>query len=162
MKIVLIAGAVIVALIAIVMIVGALLPRHHTASRSLALKQSRRAVYDVVRDVASAPQWREGVRKVEILGPARFSEQSKFGVVTYDIVEDDPARKFVTRIADQNLGYSGSWTYLFEDAPVGSRITITEDGEVSNIFFRFMSQFVFGYTGTMETYLKALERRLGG
>jgi hypothetical protein len=160
-KIVLIAAGVIVAVIAIVLIVGALLPRHHSASRSLVLKQSRRAVYDVVRDVASAPEWREGVQKVEILGPAEFREHSKFGVVTYDIVEDEPARRFVTRIADQDLGYSGSWTYLFEDAPVGSRLTITENGEVSNVFFRFMSRFVFGYTGTMETYLKSLQRRLG-
>jgi hypothetical protein len=160
-KIALIIGGVIVTVIAIVLIIGALLPRHHSASRSLVFKQNRRAVYDVVRDVASAPQWREGVRSVAILGPAKFSEHSKSGVVAYDIVEDEPARRFVTRIADQDLGYSGSWTYLFEDAPVGSRLTITENGEVSNIFFRFMSRFVFGYTGTMETYLKSLQRRLG-
>ena len=161
MKIVFIVAGVIVAVIAIVLIIGALLPRHHTASRSLVLKHSRHAVYDVVRDVASAPQWREGVQKVAILESAKFSESSKFGVVKYDIVQDEPARKFVTRIADQDLGYSGSWTYLFEDAPVGSRLTITENGEVSNIFFRFMSRFVIGYTGTMETYLKSLQRRLG-
>ena len=137
-----------------------LLPKEHTASRSLTLNRDRRAVYDVVRDVANAPQWREGVKKIEMLGNNQFREHSKMGTVTYAIDEDDPGRKLVTRIVDRNLGYSGSWTYTFADAPGGSVITITENGEVSNLFFRVMSRFVFGYTATIDRYLTALQKRL--
>ena len=39
--------------------------------------------------------------------------------------------------------------------------TITENGEIYNPFFRFMARFVFGYTATMETYLKALGKKFG-
>ncbi len=38
-------------------------------------------------------------------------------------------------------------------------VTITENGEIYNPFFRFMARFVFGYTVTMETYLKALGKK---
>ena len=49
--------------------------------------------------------------------------------------------------------------------PIASRrpradpTTITEDGEVYNLIFRFMSRFVFGHTATMDAFLKNLERR---
>ncbi len=43
----------------------------------------------------------------------------------------------------------------------GTRMRITENGEVPNVLFRFMSGFVFGHTGTMDTYLKALGRKFG-
>ena len=41
----------------------------------------------------------------------------------------------------------------------GTRVSITERGEVYNPIFRFLSRFVFGHTGTMETYLRDLARK---
>ena len=159
MKIALLVVAVILALIALVLIIGARLPRHHVASRSAVIRANRHAVHHLIRNVADAPRWREGVTQVELLDPTRFREHSKFGVVTYEIVEDLPDTKFVTRIADRDLGYSGSWTFALGDAEHGAtRLTITEDGEVPNVFFRFMSKFVFGQTSSIEAYLKSVER----
>jgi hypothetical protein len=40
-------------------------------------------------------------------------------------------------------------------------VTITEDGEVSNALFRFMSRYVFGHTATLDAYLASLARRFG-
>jgi hypothetical protein len=91
----------------------------------------------------------------------RFREHGKQGAVTYDLIEDRPNEKIVTRIADQDLGYSGSWTYTLQSEAGGTRLEITEAGEVSNILFRFMSRFVFGHTGTIEKYLAALARKFG-
>lgn len=160
MKIVLLVLAVIVAMIAIVLIIGASLSKNHSASRSATFKKDRRAVYDVVRNVSAAPEWREDVQKVEVLDDKHFREHSRMGVVTFEIVDDNPGRTFITRIADTNLGYSGSWTHQFEETPDGTRLTITENGEVMNVFFRFMSRFVFGHTASIDSYLKSLERRL--
>jgi polyketide cyclase/dehydrase/lipid transport protein len=159
MKVVLIVAAAIVVLIAFVLAVGASLPKKHTASRSMTFARDRNALYAIVRDVASAPQWREGVTKVEMLDDRRFREHSKNGAVTYEIIEDDPGRRFSTRIVDRDLGYSGSWTYACEDAPPGSRLTITENGEVTNILFRFMSRFVFGHHASIDRYVRDLEHR---
>jgi hypothetical protein len=163
MKIVLIVvGAVIgviVVLIAIAAIIGALLPKEHTATRSAVIRKPLRDVHATIRDFASAPTWRGDVQRVEILGPTRFREHGKQGAVTYDVVEDTPNR-LVTRIADQNLGYSGSWTYRLEPEGESTRVTITEDGVVSNVIFRCMSRFVFSNTATMEAYLAALAKHL--
>jgi hypothetical protein len=67
----------------------------------------------------------------------------------------------VTRIRDTDLGYSGQWTYLFAAENGGTRVTIREDGEVSNVIFRFMSRYVFGHTATIDSYLTSLAKRFG-
>ena len=41
--------------------------------------------------------------------------------------------------------------------PAAERLTITEDGEVYNPFFRFMSRFVFGQTATLDEFVRNLE-----
>ena len=40
-------------------------------------------------------------------------------------------------------------------------VRITEDGQVYNPVFRFMSRFVFGHARTMDAYLRALGRAAG-
>ena len=42
----------------------------------------------------------------------------------------------------------------------GSRLSITERGEVYNPIFRALSRFVFGYTGTIESCLEAAKKKL--
>jgi uncharacterized protein YndB with AHSA1/START domain len=163
MKIIAIAFASIVALVLLVVVIGALLPRKHEASRSIVIAAPPAAVFQVVADVGNAPSWRKDVQRVELLGSVdgrlRFREQSSFGVVTYQVDAAEPERLFVTEIVDRDLGYSGSWTYAFAPQDGGTRVTITERGEVSNVLFRFMSRFVFGQTKSIDAYLAALSAR---
>ena len=158
-----IAGLVLLA--AIVALVGSRLPKEHVASRSIFLKRSPSEVYAVVRDFGSAPKWRSGVTQVDVEtqpnGSVYFREVGSNDTVNYELVEDVPAERMVTRIRDTNLGYSGQWTYTFAAQNGGTRVTIREDGVVSNIFFRFMSRYVFGHTATIDSYLAALARHFG-
>ncbi|HUD13497.1 MAG TPA: hypothetical protein VMQ56_07565, partial [Terracidiphilus sp.] len=57
--------------------------------------------------------------------------------------------------------YGGSWSFVLEPANGGTRLTITEDGEVYNPVFRFVSRFVMGQTATQDAYLRALEKAVG-
>lgn len=163
MKIVAIAFAALVAVVLLVVAIGALLPRKHEASRSVVIAAPPAAVYDAVADVAHTPAWRKDVQRVELLervdGRLRFREHSSFGVVPYEVVTAEPGRQFVTEIVDRDLGYSGSWTYAFAPQDGGTRVTITERGEVSNVVFRFLSRFVFGHTKSIDAYLAALAAR---
>lgn len=165
MRILLLAVTSLVGIVALVLVIGALLPRQHRATREITLNRPAREIYGVVRDFGSAPTWRPNLLQVEWVDPvnglARFREFSKEGRVTYEVVEDSPGEKLVTRIVDRDLGYSGSWTYEFAPAEKGARVRITEDGEVSNILFRFVSRFVFGHTSTLDGYLRALGRKFG-
>jgi uncharacterized membrane protein len=155
----------IVLLVAVVALIGSRLPAQHTASRSIVVHQSPQQVYDVIRDFASAPNWRSDLKSVEVEnqpgGKIHFREHGSEGTVNYELVEDIPAQRLVTRILDTDLGYSGKWTYSFSPDSNGTRVTITEDGEVSNVFFRFMSKYVFGHTATMDAYLTSLAKRFG-
>lgn len=153
------------ALIGLVLLVGAMLPSKHVASREITVPAAPADIYAVVRDVASAPSWRTDLKTIELLEPAagrrRFRENSTNGVITYEVVEEVANEKLVTRIVDRDLGYFGSWTYEFLPADNATHVRITEDGEVPNVLFRFMSRFIFGHTATMDTYLKALGRKFG-
>ncbi len=160
MKFALIIVVVLIVLVGAIVAIGSRLPRNHVASRSLVVRGAPADVYAIVRDVENAPSWRGGVKRVELLSPTRFREHGKNGVVTYEIVEDAPPRRMATRIVDQDLGYSGSWTYELAPDAGGTRVTITEYGEVSNPLFRFLSRYVFGHTATMDAYLASLSKRL--
>ena len=72
----------------------------------------------------------------------------------------EPPRRMVGRIADPKLAFGGTWTY--ELAPVGGgcEVRITEDGEVYNPVFRYVSKAT-GHAGTIEKYLRALGRKFG-
>jgi Polyketide cyclase / dehydrase and lipid transport len=165
MKLILIIAVFVFAIVAVPLIVGAVLPRNHIVSRQIILHRSPDEIYQSVRNFNAAPSWRSNLERVEMIATAdshvRFREHGKQGAVTYDLVEEQPVERMVTRIADLNLGYSGTWTYTFTKEPVGTRVQITEAGEVSNILFRFMSRFVFGQSGTIEKYLIALGKKFG-
>ena len=169
MKIVGITFLVLLCLVAIagsiIFLIASRLPEQHTASRSVRLKQKPAAVYATVADFASANSWRSDIKRVEILGNVegylRFREDGSNGVVTYEVAENIPEKKIVTRIVDRDLGYYGSWTYSFEPADGGTNVRITEDGAVPNLFFRFMSRYVFGHTATIDTYITDLGKHFG-
>lgn len=152
-------------LVGIVALIGSRLPKSHVASRSILLRQSPQEVYAVVRDFGSAPKWRSDVKQMEVEapqgGPVYFREVGKNGTVNYELVDDVPGQRMVTRIRDTDLGYSGQWTYVFAAENGGTRVTIREDGEVSNVLFRFMSRYVFGHTATMDSYLTSLAKHFG-
>lgn len=149
----------------IVALIGSRLPKAHVASRSILLRRPPHDVYAVVRDFDSAPKWRADVKRIDVDAqpgrPVYFREEGKNGTINYELVEDVPAQRMVTRIRDTDLGFSGQWTYSFTPENSGTRVTIREDGEVSNVLFRFMSRYVFGQTATIDSYLKSLAKHFG-
>jgi uncharacterized protein YndB with AHSA1/START domain len=155
-------GGLMVVAAAVVSIVGAALPERHEATRSIILPAAPADVYRVIADQQNAPAWRKDLTRVEMLGASggrkQFREHGTNGTVTYEVVEDVPGQRLVTRIVDRDLGYSGSWTYVITRREGGSVLTITENGQVSNVLFRFMSRFVFGHTKSIDSYLASLSR----
>jgi hypothetical protein len=147
-------------LAAIVLGVGWMLPVAHVATRSLLLQQPPEAVWDAVTDVGRATEWRKNLKRIEVLdsapGRRRWREIGKDGTLT--LVEDEAVRgkSWVTRIDDPALPFGGRWRFEFQPDGEGCRIRITEEGEVYNPAFRFLSRFVFGHAGTLEAYLANL------
>lgn len=157
--------AVLVLLILIMLAIGSRLNPDHVASRAIHLHRSPADVYAVVRDFGRHSNWRSDVKGIEVLGNAngkfQFREHGSNGTVTYEVLDDVADKHLVTRIVDRDLGYSGSWEYVFAPTAEGTMLTITETGEVSNPLFRFLSRYVFGHTATIDTYLKSLAQHFG-
>jgi uncharacterized membrane protein len=149
----------------LIALIGSRLPKEHSATRSVLLHQTPDKIYALTRDFASMPKWRADVRGVQITngpdGRVRFREEGKHGAVNYELEKDEPGRLMVTRILDRDLGYSGKWTYVFTQEGSNTRVTITEDGEVSNVLFRFLSKYAFGHTATLDSYLTSLGKHFG-
>lgn len=93
---------------------------------------------------------------------ARWREAGPTGAYTLEVVDAEPGRILVLRIADDDLPYGGTWEYRITPEEDGTAtLTITERGEVYSPFFRFMARFVFGHEGTARTYLADLGARFG-
>lgn len=163
MKWLLLTLLLLIALVGIVALIGMMVPLGHTASRRTTLAQSPEAVWAAITDYAAFPSWRADVQRVEAASSAEgrtaWVEHSKTGRLPIEVVASDPPRRLVTRIADRTLPFGGTWTYELRPVDNGTLVTITEDGEVYNVLFRFMARFVFGYTTTMESYLRSLEKK---
>ena len=156
--------AVVVGLVVVVAVVGALLPKAHAVARRIVLKAPARDVFECISDVMAAPQWRDA-KSVAWLpdsdGKKCFREVSSFGPMDLRIERSEPDRLFVTRIVTQDSPFGGTWTIRLDAAGDTTAVTVTENGEVYNVFFRFLSRFVFGHTGTIDGYLRALGKRFG-
>lgn len=152
-----------VVLVLTIVAIGAALPVKHTATRERSYTASPQQVFTAIATPQAFPRWRSGVKSVEILpdvgGRRSFREVSGDGPITYEIDESVPERRLVTRIANTGLPFGGKWTHELSPTPQGgTTLRITEDGEVYNPVFRFMSRFVFGHHRTIETYLSDLDK----
>lgn len=157
--------AIIVLVAVVIALIGWRLPKEHSATRSVLIHKTPDQVYAVARDFASMPKWRKEVTTVQVTtasdGRLHFRENGANGPVNYELEEDISGQRMVTRIIDTDLGYSGQWTYVFRAEGPDTRVTITEDGAVSNVIFRFLSKYAFGHTATIDSYLKSLGKQFG-
>src|SRR2546427_12602285 len=144
MKWVLIAVGVVVALIVLVTVIGAFLPRDHTASRAIVLRQPPETVWATIRNLEGTAAW--------------FPEGAR---VKVEVVEDRRPTKLVTRVVTgPRAPFGGTWTYELQLAPGGSRLTITERGWIAVPPFRVVAHLM-GLDTTIKSYLTALAKKFG-
>lgn len=164
MKVAFMVLGVLAAVVLVAVAIGYALPVKHTATREKVLSADTAAVFAAISTPADFPRWRRGVKSVEMLpavdGKPSFRETGSDGSITYVIDEAVPGRRLVSRIADRNLPFGGSWTFEIGPAANGSILHVTENGEVYNPVFRFVSRFIFGHHRTIDQYLEDLERHL--
>ena len=144
-----------------VAIIGANLPQKHIVTRRVLLNQPPDVVWKLITD---PPDWRPEIRSFKELalrkGHRLWQETDQHGqTIRYEEVEAMPNRRLVTRIADPKLPFGGTWTYEIEPTAQGTALTITENGDVYNPFFRFVSKYVIGHTATLDAYTQALKAK---
>jgi hypothetical protein len=165
MKWVLIGVALLVLLVGTLFLIGLLLPREHRATCRARFRAAPQALFDRLADVESYPRWRSDVRSAKRIalpdGGAGFVEETGEGPRTYAVDANEPPLRRVTRVADEDLFYGGTWTFTLVPDGSGTALSITEDGFVKPALFRTLARFVFGHHTTMARYLDDLARGLG-
>lgn len=164
MKIALYVVGGLVALVLATVVIGYSLPQSHTASRDVTVPAAPERVFALIGTPSDYPRWRSDVDSVETLPPEagkdRFREIGDNGALLMRVEERVPNSRLVTVIADTTLPFGGKWIYELAPSGTGTTLRITEDGEVYNPVFRFMSRFVFGHEATMEKYLADLKKAI--
>ena len=146
----------------IILLIGWRLPVAHVATSSVQLNASPDSVFALISTPENYASWRSDVKKVDVTteqGVVRFREDGSNGPLLLENTEKVPPRRFVTRIADKSLPFGGRWVYEVTPTPTGSELRITEEGEVYNPIFRFVSRFIMGHTATIDSYLAAVQKR---
>ncbi|MGH7754126.1 MAG: SRPBCC family protein [Gemmatimonadales bacterium] len=168
MKWVLIVIGGLVALLALLALVGAFIAREHVATSSTVVRQPPDTVWKVISDLGSVPQWWTEVTASERLpdreGKPVWRQKSGGWDMPLVVEESEPGRRLVTRIdTPPGAAFGGTWTYELQPMEGGAatRVTITEGGFVGNPVFRVMVKFVWGYYNTQDKYLVALGRKFG-
>jgi uncharacterized protein YndB with AHSA1/START domain len=157
--------ALLAGLLLLIVVIGALLPKKHLATREGRYHQPPDAIWKAITDIDSMPSWRAGLKSVKRLpdvnGLPAWVETMDSGVIPLETTAAEPPAKLVVRIADPKLPFGGTWTYEIRATPEGSALRITENGEVYNPVFRFVSRFFLGYTATIDGYLNSLAKKFG-
>jgi hypothetical protein len=133
-------GALLVLVVVAGTIVGRRLPVGHVASRSASFAQTPERIWAVINDPA-------------------FMRSRGVGDVNTETVESVPPRRLVRRIVGER-DFGGTWTSELIPEGTGTRLVITENGEVYNAFFRFVSRYVIGHHRTIDSFIAALRRNL--
>ena len=128
-----------VATVFVIMLVGRSLPVAHVASRTATFRRSPEDVWAAIND------------------PHLLSSRG-VGDVKFETVESVPPKRLVRRVVGEK-DFGGTWTSDIAASPGGSTLTITENGEVYNTFFRFVSRYVVGHHRTIDGTLAALRKR---
>lgn len=163
MKILLILVGCIILLVVCVIVIGLLLPKSHTVSRAASYKATPERLFALI---AGPQDWRPDVLRYEVVpdpaGRELVQETTRNNeTITYEILNRKPPESISRRIATQNLPYSGTWIYTLQPAGAATIVRITENGEVYNPIFRFVSRLIIGHTASMDAYLRALGKATG-
>lgn len=165
MKWILWAFIVLAGILVLITVIGWMLPKAHATTREARFHQPPEAIWKAITDIDAMPAWREGLKSIKHLpdhnGMPAWIETSESGTIPFETVGAQPPSKLVLRIADPKLPFGGTWTYEITPIESGCTLRIREDGEVYNPLFRFLSRFVFGYTRTIDAYLRSLAKKLG-
>ena len=155
------------ALVALITLIGAFVPREHRATSTVVLHQPVDSVWKVVRDLGGVPAWwseiKESVRLPDKDGHEVWRQKMSGWDVPLILIESTAPRRLVTQI-DTSAGgaFGGTWTYeLTPDSGAGTKVSVTEAGWIGNPIFRALSRFIFGYYGSLDGYLKALGKKFG-
>lgn len=148
---------VLIGIVAIVFFVGLCLPRRHTAMISAVIPAPVEQVWGRITTVAEFPRWRKDMTSIQIVNDSEWVEVAGKMRIPMKMSSRDLMKRMVAVINSNDLPFGGEWVYELQSSGGSTQVTITENGEVRQPVYRFVSQFIIGRTATLKKYISSLQ-----
>ncbi len=161
MKWIIIIVVLLVIFIGIVYLMGSLMPVKHQSFVESRLSTTPEQLWKILTNPGEYKNWRRGIKELKVTDDNHWSELNTHGdTINYRADWVDPNKKLMTVITNNNLPYGGHWEFAITKQDDGCLLRITENGEVYNPVFRFMSKYIFGHDATLKGYMTDLQAKV--
>jgi hypothetical protein len=152
----------VVALIAIVLIIGLFLPKERTFTKTAVLNSNVTKVFNLVSDFKNQTTWRNDVKEIIGIDENTWTEVPKKGTaITFKVKQKIVNEIFEIEIIEPK-NFNGYWVGTFKQTKENqTAIEFKEVVTISNPFFRTISYLFVDLDKTMDLYLKNLKQKLG-
>ncbi len=154
--------AVVAVLSVALLVLGLVRPATHVASVRVELSEPTNLVWTAVSDFRAWPEWHPDVHGMapqpDRNGREVWLMSAEWGELPLEVVSANPPRRLETWL--DGGSFKGRWIYDLESTGRGTILTITEEGEVTNLFFRGMMAFMDEHA-SMRDFIVALGDHLG-
>lgn len=151
----------ILALVALVFVIGLLLPKQREFVKTAHLKSSNEKVFQIVTDVENQPSWRSDVQEIKVIDPNTWTEIPKKGTpITFKTKQKIQNQLFEIEIIEPK-SFKGYWVGTFEQTATGTKVVFKEVVTIDNPLFRVMSILFVDLDKTMDIYIAHLKTKLG-
>jgi len=142
---------------------GRRLPSAHVTRRDVFVSASQQDVFALLADPKAIPRWRKTVGRVQLIASeprVRYREFGPQGTLELEIEESTPPSRLVIHATPaRRMAFEGSWTYELAPEDDGTRVTLTERGQVRSPMARVFATYVLGHATHVERTLAALAIR---
>ncbi len=151
----------VVALIAIVLIIGLFLPKERTFKKTAVLNSDVTKVFNLVSDFKNQTTWRNDVKEIIGIDENTWTEVPKKGTaITFKVKQKIENEIFEIEIIEPK-NFNGYWVGTFKQTKENqTAIEFKEVVTISNPFFRTISYFFVDLDKTMDLYLQNLKQKL--
>ena len=151
----------ILALVALVFVLGLLLPKQREFVKTANLKNPPEEVFQIIAGFKKQASWRSDVQEIKVIDQHIWTEVPKNGTsITFRIKRKVKNQLFEIEIIEPK-SFNGYWVGTFERIPTGTKIVFREVVIIENPFFRVISSIFIDLDKTMELYMANLKTKLG-
>lgn len=151
----------IVAIIALVLIIGLLMPKERTFIKTAVLNSDVTKVFSLVTDFKNQATWRNDVKEIIVIDENTWTEVPKKGTaITFKVKKRVENEIFEIEIIEPK-NFNGYWVGTFKQTKENqTAIEFKEVVTASNPFFRTLSYLFVDLDKTMDLYLQNLKQKL--
>lgn len=152
----------VVAIIAIILIIGLFLPKERTFTKTAVLNSDVTKVFNLVTDFKNQTTWRNDVQEIIVIDENTWTEVPKKGTaITFRVKQKVQDQIFEIEIIEPK-NFNGYWVGTFQQTNGNqTAIEFKEVVTLSNPFFRTLSYALVDLDETMGLYIQNLKQKLG-